>query len=336
MRKVMMFAIVVLAVSCGKFTYGGAENDATCVNTAIESTDEAVYKIIASRMVNSLHYVWEADELSHSLSCGEYYLTAFHAQEGLYEIEGLDDFTNDVSVSMQDVYATVPCVDEDTQDRLAAFNPYASFVAPADGLLMCAFRKVSLRDSAQVVTFSPRSLTQNLVFRLKIRQMDGVRITGVRAAVSGVAARARLMSGMIRNDAENPTYRQYVGMSQTSANGDLLEYEGFAPVLGLFPPSSDEYVSGPGIFQVEVVATVSDGGKDVTKVFYAGINMKSVIEKAGLMEEAKDRSGFRIIKQDAVLLVPTVLEVGRDQVVSSEGEGLEKWFVNDADIEVEI
>jgi hypothetical protein len=54
------------------------------------------------------------------------------------------------------------------------------------------------------------------------------------------------------------------------------------------------------------------------------------------MQQAKDKSGFRIIRKEAVLEVPAVLEVGPDQVVSAEGEGLQAWFVNDADIEVEI
>ena len=64
--------------------------------------------------------------------------------------------------------------------------------------------------------------------------------------------------------------------------------------------------------------------------------MKRVIEDAALMEQASDRSGFRIIRHHATLDVPAVLEVGADKLVSGEGEGFQKWFVSDADIEIEI
>lgn len=336
-KQTWILMLAALVFSCSKFTYGVGSNDTTCLETVVASEDSSyVYKIMASRMVNALHYVWDADTAAHKVPCGEYYFAAFHAQDSVYEIEGLDDFMKDASVSMQEVYAVLPHVETATDDRMASYNPYASFVKPADGPLLCAFKRVSAQDSAQIVFLSPRSLTQRLDFRLKIRPKEGVEIKSVRAAISGVAGKVRLMSGLIRNDAANPTFRQYVYMAETASEGDVCTYEGSTSVLGLFAPSSREYTAGPGIFQVEISASVSEGGTMFDRVFYAGINMKEIIEKAALMEEARDRSGFRVLKSEALLVVPTTLEVGRDQVVSGEGDGLEEWFINDADIDIEI
>jgi hypothetical protein len=338
MRKVVMILLtLVMVLSCSKFTYSGADNDLTSLKVEVLSIDTTqVYRLMASRMVNAVHYVWEVDTLAHKVACGEYYATAFYANDTLYRIEGLDAFMAESSVSMQDVYACVVGLEQEVQDKMAAYNPYASCVKPADKPLMCAFSQISLVDSIKTVRFVPKSLTQSLNFRLKIRPKDGVHITSVRAAVSGVAGRVRLMSGLIRNDAANPTYRQYVEMSAKDIASGIQLYEGTADVLGLFPASSGESQAGPGVFQVEVCAELTRDGGLVQRTFYAGINMKKVIEDAALMEQASDRSGFRIIRHHATLDVPAVLEVGADKLVSGEGEGFQKWFVNDADIEIEI
>ena len=81
---------------------------------------------------------------------------------------------------------------------------------------------------------------------------------------------------------------------------------------------------------------VQDEGRTYARVFHAGINMKSIIEAAGLMEEAADRTGYRIVAREALLEIPVVLNVRKDRVISGDGGGLENWFVSDADIEVEI
>jgi hypothetical protein len=64
--------------------------------------------------------------------------------------------------------------------------------------------------------------------------------------------------------------------------------------------------------------------------------LKSVIEKAGLMEQTEDMTGYRIRKSEAIIEIPVVLQVSADKVIPGDGEGLEQWFENDADIEVEV
>ena len=340
----IMSVVAFSALSCSKFTYGGTEGDETVMHVNVSGADpEHVYTVMASRLVNSIHYVWK-DTLSQKIRHGEYYTAAFYADPDVYVIdkvkgdekEALERFAADKSMSMQEVYVSLPFVEDSEYGKLADYNPYSFFIKSADGLLACDFKKVSALDTAMTVNFTPRMLTQHLTFRLTIEPEAGVTVTGLQAAVSGVAGKVRVMSGLVRNDSQNPTYRQYVEMEKVSQT-DRIVYEGTANVLGLFPPSSSVYTSGPGIFQVEVSASVESEETVYTRVFHVGINLKSVIEKAGLMEEAKDKSGYRIKRTEAVLEVPVALNISHDKVVSGEGEGHEQWFEHEnSDLEFEI
>ena len=340
----IVLMVALLSAACSKFTYRGTVGDDAVVHVKVEPEDaEHVYTVIASRLVNSIHYVWK-DTLSQVLRHGEYYTTAFYADPDVFEIEkpvgedvaSLDKFAADNSMSMQDIYVSLPVVPDSEYGKLADYNPYSFFIKPADGLLACDFKKISAIDTAMTVTYRPRKLTQHLTFRLTIEPEAGVVVTGLQAAISGVAGKVRVMSGMVRNDSQNPTYRLCLNMEKVSES-DQIVYEGTTDVLGLFPPSSSVYTSGPGIFQAEISASVTVDGVDYRRVFYVGINMKSIIEKADLMEEAKDKSGYRVARPEAVLEVPVVLQVGFDKVVSGEGEGHEQWFVHEnSDLEFEV
>lgn len=334
-RSFRIYAIVLAAVlmavasSCSKFTYGGTDRDEASVYAAVAMESKEQCHILMSRLVNSCHYMWDMDDMPRKVRFGEYFAIAYRASD-LYEITSLQEFSADPSVSMQDIYAVLPSDAED-YGKFALFNPYSSFVSGADGILEVDFKRVSVADTSMILFFAPESLTQTITFRLKVRTGAGVEVEGLRAAVSGVPSKVRLMSGLVRNDTENTTRRQCVPMTEIGG-----VYEGTVSMLGLFPPVSESHTSGPGIFQVEVNASVEDGGRLYDRVFYAGINLKDVIERAALMEEAEDRSGYRIRVRQAVIEVPVVLELQADRVVSGEGEGLVQWFENDADIEVEI
>ena len=325
--------LAVVAVSCGKFAYHAAEHEESSVYVAVSDSHESDLPchVMMTRLVNACHYVWDVDTASHRVRLGEYYAVAYRAAE-LYDITSVNEFKADPAVSMQDVYAVLPS-DYENYGKLADFNPYSSFIRQADEHLECDFKKVSVADTSMVVVFNPEPMTQSITFRLRVRTGAGVTIERLTAAISGVPSKVRLMSGMVRNDAENPTYRQYIDMAKV---GTSDTYEGRVSVLGLFSPFSSSHTSGPGIFQVMVQAKVTDGGLEFNKTFYAGINMKSAIEGAGLMEQAEDRSGYRIRRSSAVIDVPVVLDVRADSIFPGDGEGLEKWFENDEDITVEV
>ena len=337
MRTIILnIMMLAMALSCSRFEYATTDKlTASCHLQILSYDSTTVTTVMATRLVDAVHYVWEADTVPVALRPGEYYAAAFQYDESVYNIDGLDEFRQRLDVSMQDVYASLPILPMDDQASLPDYNSYSFFLAPAQGQLKCGFKRLSVKDSLQMAYFPMTPLTQKLKFRLRLLPEDGVSIDSLSAAVSGVARRVRLMTGLIRNDADNPTYRQYVPLTLIS-QGREYQYEGQTDVLGLFAPAESVYTAGPGIFQVRICAAVQEAGRTYTRVFHAGINMKSIIESAGLMEEAEDRTGYRIVAREALLEIPVVLNVRKDKVISGDGGGLENWFVSDADIDVEI
>ena len=208
-------------------------------------------------------------------------------------------------------------------------------IVHADSVLMCASQRFSAMDSTMTVTFEPVSLTQSLKFRFRLQTDQGVEISSVDAILSGVAGRVKLMTGQVRNDVDNPTYKLYLNLKRLS-EGDVVLYEGSANVLGLFPSDSEIYKVGPGILHLKVEASVDEDGELKQKVFYAGINLKNLIEAAELMTAAADQSGYRLNKREAVLEIPVPLQVKRDKVISASGEGFSQWFINDGEIDVDV
>ena len=332
MKRVGLILLVVAAVSCSKFSYQEQKSEVTAVSAGIKGgTKGLTYTVMAARMVNTLHYVWNADSVK-MVRTGDYYAAAFSNEDTLYTIVGLDTFRNDDAASMQEVYAQLPEMPDSVQNMIADYNPYAPFIRSADSPLLCDFQKFTAQDSSMTVSFSPKDLTQQIVFRLRLKVERGVEVTSVRGALTGVAGRVRLMSGLLKNDADNPTFKQYLDMEEKGAG----LYEGKASVLGLFPSESETYKVGPGILHLEVHASVDDEGVLRERIFHAGVNLKSLIKKAGLMEEAEDGSGYRNSCREAVIEIPTQLEVTKDKVMTGAGGGLEQWFVHEENIEVEV
>ena len=329
---VLLILLASVAFSCSDFAYQESESDQTRVSVKFEGVrDVGTFTVLAGRLVNSLHYVWSADSVM-SVRVGEYYAVAFSQTDSVYVMDGLDEFRNDPSVSMKDIYVSLPELPEEEQHGISDHNPYAPFVGQASKPLYFDFRKFSAQDSVATVSFSPKDMTQHLTFRLNVKAANGVMITGVKASLTGVAGRVRLMSGLVRNDVENPTYKQYVEMERVSGS----VYEGSVRVLGLFPSESEKYKAGPGILHLDVHASVMDDDYMHERIFHAGINLKTFIEEAGLMEKAEDGSGFRITRNRAVIDIPALLEVSRDKVVSGAGDGFEQWFVHEEKIEVDV
>ena len=333
-RKVIhIFAALIALVvfSCNKFEYGeGGLNECSLISA---KTGGKGYTVIAARQVNSLHYVWQPDSAAQAVRVGDYYAVAFLAEGSLYRMDGLSEFAADSSVSMQEIYASLPELSQ--EDTIVDCNPYAPFIVHADSVLMCASQRFSAMDSTMTVTFEPVSLTQSLKFRFRLQTDQGVEISSVDAILSGVAGRVKLMTGQVRNDVDNPTYKLYLNLKRLS-EGDVVLYEGSANVLGLFPSDSEIYKVGPGILHLKVEASVDEDGELKQKVFYAGINLKNLIEAAELMTAAADQSGYRLNKREAVLEIPVPLQVKRDKVISASGEGFSQWFINDGEIDVDV
>ena len=364
-RMVMSVAALLLlafAVSCNDFSYGYDENNpgSTRPNESLlkfsvlwdkagvaSSQTPQEVTVLMSRKTNTVHYVWningkgdfvDAEEAPTVLN-GDYYTVAYSDDTDFYKFSAYDEFAADPAFEMARFCAELPEIpdSEVSPDKdLLDFNPYAGFVRSADAPLYIDIVKDAVFPSAGApIVLHPRNVTRKLTFRLKVGSEDGVTVDNISAVLSGVACNVQLMSGLVL---EANTAKVAFDLSKCGRDGKYDLYEGTVGLFGIFPPKDRTYVSGPGILQVSVSASVEDNGTVRKRVFHAGLNLKGVLDQAGLMQQSSDKSGYTMKPQSSIgrLSVDPVLKVLKNQIMSSETEGLYEWFENTVEITPDI
>ena len=237
-----------------------------------------------------------------------------------------------LSISMKDLYATIPQVPEEEliEAEIVDFNPMYPFIYSAEPLYL-EVKKQSIYPQEEVnqVTLTPQLLTNRITFKIHLTSEDEVEIRRIVGIISGVPAQVQLMSGVV---SRYNTSKVFFEMYEGESSGSVHTYVGEVDVLGLFAATKPGFITGPGILQIILDASVSGSGE---RRFFASINLKETIEKADLMIETDDHLGFRCTG-DALLEVPTELIVSKDQILSGGGNGLEVWYDNEERIETEI
>lgn len=311
--------------------------------------------IAMSRIVNEVHYTYVVDSQGNimegnedesveddmqgrrpvSVLDGDYYAIAFGSAENGYTVNDLDVFRDDNSSGMKNLYASLPVLTkDDVAEQLGEepvdFNPSYKAV-PAAAPLYLSVRKMTLNsgEKASEVTFVPQDITVDLVIRVRIDVEEGVGIGGLLAELSGVPVKVPLMSGIVTGD---DLGKVYFRMEQLASDGQGIVFEGRVKALGLFTSQSASLVSGPGVLRLSVHAV---SGENERK-FYAGINLKRVIDEARLMVRTEDGTGYRIAMGEAVLDVDRALTIKNGQVVSGGDDAMDGWFDTKTDIEVEV
>ena len=328
--------------------------------------------VLMGRKVNSLHYIWSLDSdggfiytppvvdeeteqpdsdvenemteevpspKSRSIANGEYYIVAFSNPGSLYEISEYSEFQANPAMSMRELYATLPLIpdEEVSQDQdLIDFNPYAGFYKPADEPIYIDVHKDAALTEPSTnynIKLSPRNLTRTLTVQLKVSCEEGVVIDKISTVLSGVVTKVQLMAGLM-----SPTNTGKVSFEVNPLKKDEKEgytlYQGSVNLLGIFPPEDRAYITGPGILQVLVHASVTDEGVVKQRVFHAGLNLKSTLEEAEMMVESDDKTGYTMKQQSElrVLEIGPELKVMKNQIMSGDTEGLDYWKPNDAEI----
>ena len=328
--------------------------------------------VLMGRKVNSLHYIWDLDSeggfiytppvsdedgdeeasdtddenqtpeevpssKSRAIANGEYYIIAFSNPGSFYEISEYSEFQTNPAMSMRELYASLPEIpaEQVSQDQdLIDFNPYAGFYKPADEPIYIDVHKdaaFTVPSNKYSVTLSPRNLTRTLTLQLKVSCEEGVVIDKISTVLSGVVTKVQLMAGLMSpiNTGKVAFDIAPIGTSE----GSTL-YQGSVNLLGIFPPEDRAYITGPGILQVLVHASVIDNGVVKQRVFHAGLNLKSTLEKAEMMVESDDKTGYTMKQQSELrmLEIGPELKVMKNQIMSGETEGLDYWKPNDAEI----
>ena len=266
---------------------------------------------------------------------GDYYVLAL-ARTGKkysYQVDGMAEFEDSLSISMKDLYATIPQVPEEEliEAEIVDFNPMYPFIYSAEPLYL-EVKKQSIypQEEVNLVTLTPQLLTNRITFKIHLTSEEEVEIKRIIGIISGVPAQVQLMSGVVSRYNTSKVFFEMFDGGESSGNGHT--YVGEVDVLGLFAATKPGFITGPGILQIILDASVSGSGK---RRFFASINLKETIEKADLMIETDDHLGFRCTG-DALLEVPTELIVSKDQILSGGGNGLEVWYDNEERIETEI
>lgn len=331
--------------------------------------------VVMSRIVNTVHYVYDLDKdglildshetLPDSLQTpdvgptpdqadgeviqqavksvnsatdtilnGDYYVLALAqtAKGYQYQVEGMEQFEDSLSISMKDLYATIPELTEDEliEAEIVDFNPMYPFIYSAEPLYL-EVKKQSIYPQKEVnqVTLTPQLLTRHITFKIKVTTEDEVQVRRIVGIMSGIPSQVQLMSGVVSRDNTSKVYFD-MAVESEGADGDI--YMGEVDVLGIFPATKPGFITGPGILQIILDASVGNGGK---RRFFASINLKETLEIADLMIQTDDHLGYRCTG-DAVLEVPTTLIVNKDQILSGGGNGLEVWYDNEGYIDTEI
>ena len=140
--SVTAMLLLTCVVSCNKFNFGYDENNPggmrpneSYLNFSLSwdktglSSDETPEEVtvVMSRKINSLHYVWNLDgkgnhllpgvaedeKTTPTIFNGDYYTVAFSDCGGFYEVIGSDEFAEDASSSMLNLYIRIPEIAED-------------------------------------------------------------------------------------------------------------------------------------------------------------------------------------------------------------------------------
>ena len=368
-RHMVVFVLVTalslgLFPSCNKFEYGYDESESDMVNpneskiefdfvwdrVDVEDRPEDM-TVLMSRKVHSLNYCYRlgaggeviaevpdsSADKTLSVANGEYYLMAFSDGEGFYSITDYSSFCEGNALTMKEIYADVPSISEEdifSDKNIVDFNSYSGYVVPADKPLFLYLNKnLFFPQSAGHIALNPVDLTRLFTFSLQLETEAGVSVDRVVAVLSGVPHRVQLMSGLV---SRVTTSKVAFDMYLKEDSGGV--YEGQVRTFGLLSSQDKTMVVGPGILQVSVFARVHDGAETISRVFYAGINLKRQIDSAGIMIPSEDNTGYIAAPQGNIkpFRIAPVLKVMRSHIEAEEGNGSEVWFENDAEINPEV
>ena len=367
---VLLTMVMLLSVfsACNSFEYGFDESKANAPNPNLSvlafkmdwgNTDVPTstgklpdtMTMLMSRKVHSLNYLWYLNsdtefiindttvQASQIIGNGDYYLVAFNDYGNIYELTDYSRFEETGTLALKDLYATLPSVSADdvsSQGDIMDFNPYSGYVKHAEKPLYHFISKsLQFPNTLSKVKLSPTDLAREFTVRISVETEDMVSITRVAAVLSGVPSRVQLMTGFV---SRNETAKVVFELQKKSSYGKTAFYEGKVKALGLFASQDQALITGPGILQVSLYASINEDGAVTERVFYAGINLKKEIDAARLMVQSEDKTGYWAIPQSDIkkIAVTPVLKVRKSQIESGEGDGYEVWFENEAEIKPDL
>lgn len=283
-------------------------------------------------------------ELSDTLvvSDGFYLISSVAAaSDEDFEITQIENFKDDENLVMSDMYVAVPKLN--TEDIISQgyidFNPKYPYIRKTEPLYVVrpeqssgeaifSYRKTAEEAKKDhVVDLEYAKLTHRISFDLELGLGEGVEVSQVICAISGVPRKVQLLSGYINDKdiCKVPFEMTHKG------NG---KYTGYVDVYGLFSNSTeDKLIVGPGVLNVIVHVSTEANGRTIKRIFYNNYNLKKDIDAANIMKLTEDGTAYIYNEevQNLSFSLGKIFSLSKEEIVSGAGQGCEVWEGSEED-----
>lgn len=243
----------------------------------------------------------------------------------------VDRFPDSLALRMRDLYVQIPEISEAEKEEKTYmdFNPVYPFIRTVGPLYFVRSEQATHQQisplSDNVIRLSPITMTRKITFTVNAEVEQGVSVDRMVGVISGVPGSAQFMSGYVN---KKNLCKMPFEMTKSAESG--TQYTGSVNVFGLFPADSPDMITGPGIFNVILHASVTENEKVRNRVFHASINLKNTIGDADIMVMADDRIHYEFSEMDDLTInIPDVLEVTKEKILTGTDQGFEVWQEND-------
>lgn len=272
---------------------------------------------------------------------GEYFMLAISKPEEDVEITHLNEFTTDLSVSINDLSVNIKTKELHEIPELAGsaeedfikwmdFNLNYKYIKNISPIYVDLLKNTTVTTGNDLkVNFTPKALTQEIKIPFKVVIEEGVQITNVLAEISGVVKEVNTVTCQF----DSSSIHRIIFAPKLESQVDwTLSYEGKINVLGLYPNSRPGNIVGPGILHVAIYVE-AEGKK---RIFHTAKNLYNEIRQAELMNYLSKENKYELAKESASLATDYVFKITREQITADYENGIDIWKECENDIEGEL
>lgn len=252
----------------------------------------------------------------------------------------LNSYLNDFDRKANELYLCVKPLTEKPEivhDKdLPDFNPRYEYLADVPRIfytLQMGVNVVTTEDTHVQLDMKPISQEVKVQFTVELESGSDIVITeDPIVELSGICGRFNLMEAYVDT---TTLYRSAVIAKLQSQSGNRYVYEASFHTLGVVPSYDENYLNGPGIFQV-AVKVAKDSQLHNEQFVYAGINPHAELSESRIIEEGADgKIRLRFTNEPIVIVVEKALSITSNYLIKTgEGLGWEQQEPTDVDIDI--
>lgn len=345
-KFVILLLVAALMHSCTGLEYGVATTsegselnfkfDFSAAYHKPDGTPENAM-VLLSELVSDTRYFFDtrtgfsvSKENEFPISNGEYYILSISSKQDDYIFNGLESFedpANPTAISAMQLEVK-PMADEQVKEQYGpCFKGIASqfLTLPSVSPLYISIDSrvpVYFREPGEKITLSlkPVEMSVTLDFSVNIDLEPDIVVDSVFAGISGVPYKMMLMEGNVVKDTLGISF-----FKMTPDNGRYTgsgKYSGSVDTWGLFSADFGDYITGPGIFWVSIVASCADR----SKVISAGLNIKEQIDEAELMNSADGGQTWKLALKKVAFPIRNNIHISKEMILSGGEDGVEGWI----------